>query len=349
MTTLPVFVAFAVFLAAWWLTGRMRRYALARRVLDIPTARSSHSVATPRGGGMAIALATLAGLLVAGATNIIEWGLVLALVPGGTFVAAIGFMDDHRHIRRRWRLLAHIVAAVWLLTWVGGLPPLPLGGATVDLGWLGHVLAALYVVWLLNLTNFMDGIDGIAAVEVITVSLCAVLLDQLTMPGELRWATPLVLAAGAAGFLVWNWPPATVFMGDAGSGFLGFMLAGLSLQAAWMSPGLFWGWVILLGVFIVDATITLMRRTVRGDRIYDAHRSHAYQHAAQRWGSHRPVTLAVATINLGWLLPLAVLVVRGELDGLPGVLIAYAPLIATGFWLGAGRPQASSVNAARNV
>jgi Fuc2NAc and GlcNAc transferase len=194
----------------------------------------------------------------------------------------------------------------------------------------------VYIVWMINLTNFMDGIDGIASVETVTVSLAGMCLCVAAS----CVASPVagVLAAATLGFLIWNWPPAKIFMGDAGSGFLGGMLAVLSLQAARTSPALFWGWVILLGVFVVDATITLLRRMVRGEPVHEAHRSHAYQRAAIRYGGHRPVTLAIGAINLCWLFPLAWLVAAGQLDGLAAVLVAYAPLVALTVWLDAGGP-----------
>lgn len=116
-------------------------------------------------------------------------------------------------------------------------------------------------------------------------------------------------------------------MGDAGSGFLGLVLAVLSLQAAWFKSDLLWSWIILLGVFVLDATFTLLRRLLRGDKVYEAHRSHAYQYASRQFGAHRPVTLAVMLINLAWLLPMALLVGLGYLDGVLGVLIAYLPLV----------------------
>ena len=338
---LLVALTVVVFLAAWWLTGRIRRYALSQRLLDIPNVRSSHAVATPRGGGMAIVLAVLVALPIASALGLLAWPLVSGLVGGGALVAVVGFVDDHRHIAPRWRLLGHVVAAVWVLSWVGGLPPLRLEGFALDLGWVGHGLAALYLVWLLNLTNFMDGIDGLAGVETITVCLSDVLLYVLAgPPGSTPWVAPLVLASATMGFLVWNWPPARIFMGDAGSGFLGLMLGALSLQAAWAAPATFWSWIILLGVFIVDATVTLTVRVIGGERFYEAHRSHAYQHAAKRRGAHRPVTLAVGAINFCWLLPIAVLVALGWFNGPVGVLVAYAPLVATALWLRAGRRTA---------
>jgi UDP-N-acetylmuramyl pentapeptide phosphotransferase/UDP-N-acetylglucosamine-1-phosphate transferase len=130
------------------------------------------------------------------------------------------------------------------------------------------------------------------------------------------------------GFLYWNFPPAKIFMGDAGSGFLGFVLGVLSLAAAWQNADLLWVWLILLGVFIVDATFTLVRRLVRGDKVYEAHRSHAYQFASRKVGGHLPVTLSVLAINLLWLTPIAIGVGVLGLNGLLALVIAYAPLIA---------------------
>src|SRR6266550_2556420 len=326
-----------VFLSALWLTGRFRRYALARQLLDIPNARSSHLVPTPRVGGVAIALTTLMALPLLAATGALAWSTAWGLLGGTGLVALIGFADDQSHIAPPLRLLGHLAAAGWILAWLGGLPPLPLLSFVVDLHWLGYLLGALYLVWVLNLTNFMDGIDGIAAVEAITVCLGGALLYVVTVPGTRQWLAPVVLAAANLGFLVWNWPPARIFMGDAGSGFLGLMLAAFSLQAGWLAPTLFWSWLILLGAFVVDTTVTLFRRVVRGDRFYEAHRSHAYQHAAQRWRAHRPVTLAVGAINVCWLLPIALMVAVGSLDGVLGVSIAYAPIVAASLWLRAGK------------
>src|SRR6266550_2960298 len=334
---LPALLALAVFFAALWLTGRFRRYGLARRLLDVPNERSSHALPTPRVGGVAIVLTTLMALPLIAAMGALAWSTVWGLLGGTGLVALIGFADDRSHIAPPWRLLGHFIAAGWILAWLGGPPPLPLFGLVVELHWLRYVLAALYLVWVLNLTNFMDGIDGIAGVEAITVCLGGALLYLVTVPGTRQWLAPLILAAATLGFLVWNWPPARIFMGDAGSGFLGLMLAAFSLQAGWLAPTLFWSWLILLGAFVVDTTVTLFRRVVRGDRFYEAHRSHAYQHAAQRWRAHRPVTLAVGAINVCWLLPIALMVAVGSLDGVLGVSIAYAPIVAASLWLRAGK------------
>ena len=332
-----VFLLVAVFLSTQWMTGRFRHSAVGLKTLDIPNDRSSHVIPTPRGGGMAIVLTTLAALLILGWFEAVTWRVTSAMVGGGLLVALIGFADDHEDIAPLWRLIGHFTAAFWVITWLHGLPPLRVLGLSLDLGWVGYILAPLYLVWLLNLTNFMDGIDGIAGVETLTVCLFGAILYMVTVPGGKHWSAPLVLAAATLGFLVWNWPPAKIFMGDGGSGFIGLMLAALSLQAAWVAPSLFWSWLVLLGVFIVDATVTLILRVSQGQRFYEAHRSHAYQYAAQRIGAHLPVILLVGAINAVWLFPLAFLVARGSIDGLLGVAIAYIPLIAVALWLKAGR------------
>ena len=318
---IPVIVA-----VSFSLTWALRRYALSRSLIDIPNARSSHSVPTPRGGGVAIVLAfTLAlGMLVF--AGLMSSSAFLSIAGAGALIAVIGFMDDHGHIAARWRLLGHFVASIWLLFWLGGLPAVEIFGGAFDLGWFGHLLAAFYLVWLLNLYNFMDGIDGIASVEAICVCLGACLLYWVSGATDLVWA-PFLLAVSVAGFLFWNFPPARIFMGDAGSGFLGIVLGGLSLQGAWVSADFLWGWLILLGVFVVDATFTLFRRLLRGDKIYEAHRSHAYQFASRRFGNHLPVTAAVGAINLLWLLPIALGVTRLGLISSLGMILAYAPLV----------------------
>jgi Fuc2NAc and GlcNAc transferase len=317
------------------LTAALRKYAIARSLMDIPNARSSHVVATPRGGGVAIVVAFVLSLVFLYACGLMSGAVFIAFTGAGVAIALIGFMDDHGHIAARWRLLGHFAAAVWLLVWIGGLPAIEVFGVSVDFGWVGHVLAAFYLVWLLNLYNFMDGIDGIASIEAITTCLGACLLYGLSGQDTLFWG-PLLLAASVAGFLYWNFPPARIFMGDAGSGFLGVMLGGLSLQAAWVSSPMLWAWLILLGVFIVDATFTLFRRLLRGDKVYEAHRSHAYQFASRRFGRHLPVTVTVGLINLLWLLPIAVCVTCFGLDGALGVLVAYIPLIALAIKFHAG-------------
>lgn len=307
------------------LTWALRRYALANSLIDIPNARSSHSIPTPRGGGVAIVLAFLAALLIMPLLSTISWSWAVALGGSGLLIAVVGFLDDHGHIAARWRLLAHFLAAAWALFWLEGDLVLQLPGVTLEIVWFVYLLAAFFLVWLLNLYNFMDGIDGIASIEALTCCLGGALLYWLLGHNE-QIPALLFLAAAVAGFLYWNFPPAKIFMGDAGSGFLGLMMGVLAVTAAMVEPQLLWSWLILLGVFILDATWTLFRRLARGDKIYEAHRSHAYQYASRHYGAHLPVTLAVLAINIVWLLPWACAVALGYVDGLLGLVIAYVPL-----------------------
>jgi Fuc2NAc and GlcNAc transferase len=320
---------------SWCLTALARRHALATALMDHPNERSSHSVATPRGGGVAIVASFLLLTLGLGFTGQIERSLAIAIVGAGLLVAGLGYADDRKPLPARWRFLGHAAAAAWVLAWMGPVPAMPLLGVIVDLGWAGPALCGLFLLWMINLFNFMDGIDGIASVEAITVSLGGALLWWLTGTGGGVVLAP-VFAACVAGFLLWNFPPARIFMGDAGSGFLGLIVALLALWCGQATPALFWSWFILLGCFMVDATTTLLRRVRRGDKFHQAHRSHAYQHASRLLGGHLPVTLACGAINLIWLLPVATAVALGWLDGVAGVGVAYAPLVWLAYHFKAG-------------
>jgi Fuc2NAc and GlcNAc transferase len=322
-------------LLAWQLTGWACRYALASELLDRPNARSSHTQPTPRGGGVAIVASFLLLTIGLGATGRVEPALTIALVGGGLLVAGLGYADDRKPLPARWRFLGHVVAAAWVLSWLGPVPAMPMLGRVVDLGWAGPVLCMLFMVWMINLFNFMDGIDGIASVEAMTVCLGGSLLWWLAGFGA-GAGLALLFAACVAGFLLWNFPPARIFMGDAGSGFLGLVVALLAMWCGQATPALFWSWFILVGCFMVDATTTLLRRVRRGEKFHEAHRSHAYQYASRRHRGHRPVTLACAAINLLWLLPVATLVALGLLDGVLGIAVAYAPLVWLAYHYKAG-------------
>jgi Fuc2NAc and GlcNAc transferase len=331
-----LFFLLMVFAIAFVLTAILRSYALKRNVLDIPNARSSHQVPTPRGGGVAIVLSVLAALPVAVSYFGMDGPWALKIAVATLVISAVGFADDHQHIAARWRLVWHFSAAALIVWAVGGLPPLQFFGSAVDLGWFGHFAAVVAVVWMINLTNFMDGIDGLAASQTIFVCVGLTLLISLVQPTADLWLALLVLCA-SGGFLCWNFPPARIFMGDAGSGFLGLILAAIMLHATQAAPQLFWSGVILYGYFIVDATYTLIRRLLNGKKLYEAHRSHAYQIASRRLASHKKVTLLVQLFNLLWLLPLAGLVAWQWLDGVIAVVLAYLPLLVIVSKLKAGK------------
>lgn len=321
-------------LGSWWLTGRVRRYAV-KRLIDVPNDRSSHAIPTPRGGGAAIVAAAAVAYCgwhyIVGISEAVRWAL-LGAVP----IAIIGFVDDHGHVPARFRMLIHLLSAAWSVCWLGGLSELVLLGQSYSLGWFGSVAAIIGVVWLLNLFNFMDGIDGIAASEALFVAAAAAALTGWLYPELLQAPLFVLFAAACAGFLVWNWPPARIFMGDVGSGAIGFLIgvfAVLSIVKGGLSLAV---WLTLTGVFLVDASFTLLRRLATGQRWLEAHRSHTYQHAAVISGSHKTVTLAVWIINLAWLLPLATTAaLRPRWDVLV-VAVAYLPLLVLAVRFGAG-------------
>jgi UDP-N-acetylmuramyl pentapeptide phosphotransferase/UDP-N-acetylglucosamine-1-phosphate transferase len=260
-------------------------------VLDVPNQRSSHAVPTPRGGGIAII----------GAVAVAWVGMWLAgvVAPGSLVVvldmlalAAVSWIDDLRGLSPILRLLAQVAAVV------AGFWVLPRG--TLLQGWLppglDAVATVLIWVWFANLFNFMDGIDGIAGCEAVAIGLGLVLVLNFGVARDIGTAAPAAaIAAASLGFLLWNWAPARIFMGDVGSVPLGYVLGYLLCSMArngWWKAAL-----ILPAYFLADATLTLLRRLLRGERVWQAHREHFYQRAVQRGLSHRAVVLRVVAAN----------------------------------------------------
>lgn len=325
--------------SSWALTGLLRRYAVKRNLLDIPNKRSSHVVPIPRGGGMAIVVTFLVGVIFLSIERLLTLHVLLGLLGAGVLVSAVGFMDDHGHLSPKWRLLVHFSAAIWALACFGGLPEFSIFDHVVHFGWVEYIIAAVVLVWLLNLFNFMDGIDGIAASEAIFLACSGLFFAALVGHTSLQLVA-IILVGSILGFLIWNWPPAKIFMGDVGSGFLGIMLG---IYAYWeLAAGVvsLWSLMIIFGVFFVDATFTLLRRFIHRKKWYEAHRSHAYQHAAQKWG-HLRVTIAVSLINIVWLLPIAYFSNSHRAWGAVLTVLAYLPLLVLVFILRAGKEMKS--------
>ena len=293
----------ATFVTAALLTGWARRYAIKKSLLDIPNDRSSHRVPTVRGGGISIVVCTLLGGLALWGFGLLSASFVMAWL-GGLLVAWIGWRDDHAHVSPGWRALCHFVAATWAVAWLGGMPTLVVGEMTIDWGWAGSLLSIIAIVWLINLFNFMDGIDGIAGSEGVFVAVAGGIFLWLGGASGLALLS-FLMAAACAGFLVWNWPPAKIFMGDVGSGVLGFFVALLALAGEKVAAVPAAIWIILCGVFVCDATFTLLRRVVNGEQWYSAHRSHAYQRMVQMGRSHLSVTVAILLSNIMVLFPMA--------------------------------------------
>lgn len=291
--TAAVAVALA-FVAALAGCGVYRRLAYRWQLMDVPNHRSAHDAPTPRGGGVGIFL----GLFVAAAAVALagdSWPRPLphwfALSAG---LVLAGIVDDHLSLPVGVRLSLYALAAgiaTWLLV---GFSPL----------WLA-LLSLLYILWIMNLFNFMDGIDGIAAAEACFVLVAAAVLSIWQDAAGAYPLFCLLLSAACLAFLHWNWAPASLFMGDAGSIPLGFLLAVLSVQGEVSGELSLVSWLVLLAVFIADATYTLLWRAVQGEKLTEAHSRHLYQRLARYWRSHGRVVQVMLGYNLLWLLPLA--------------------------------------------
>ena len=329
--------------ASWLLTGLVLRWMVARSRFDVPNERSSHSVPTPRGGGLAVVAVVLPGLAAATLLGWLPLREGIALGGGGLMVAFIGWMDDCYNLPARPRLLVHTLAAVWTVAWLGGFPALQVSGGSMPLGVVGWVLAVLGIVWTVNFYNFMDGIDGIAGGEAVVVGLGGGLL--LLAAGATGLAgVAFLIAAASAGFLAWNWAPARIFMGDVGSGVLGFLFSAMAVASENRGAVPMLVWVLLMGVFVVDATLTLARRALDGDAVFNAHKKHAYQRAVQAGLSHARVTSMVLAMGAG-LAALGYLALRIpqhllaiSLGGLGALVLLHAGVIA---WASAAQPDAA--------
>ncbi|WP_414429318.1 MraY family glycosyltransferase [Xanthomonas campestris] len=266
-------------LATWGL----RRYALHRRLLDHPGERPSHTVATPRGGGMAIVAALLTGCLVASFVWPTGRLSIAWFAAGLLLVAGVGWWDDHRPLSATLRFAIHALASVSLGLLVVRHTGQPLDG----------ILTALASVVLINVWNFMDGINGLASSQ----AALAGAAFALVVPGNLSWAG-WALTAACLGFLPFNFPRARIFLGDGGSGALGYVLAGLlalSVGAGQVSWWIVW---FPLTAFLVDAGFTLLSRMLSGQRWWEPHASHVYQRLARLLTNHVPVTTVYFAFSL---------------------------------------------------
>ena len=274
-------VHFMIGLAGTWIA---RRYALHRRLLDEPGERRSHVVATPRGGGVSIVVALLLAFLALAVWRADRSAVLLAGGSGLLLVAAVGWIDDHRPLSAALRLLVHAAAA--------GILAAAVYQETDSLA-VACVVFAIALI-LVNVWNFMDGIDGLAASQAVIVALGYV----LCMADQVASAAALALAAATCGFLPFNFPKARIFLGDVGSGSLGFGLAtllALEVSARPERPSMVqFVFLVPLSAFMVDASLTLMKRIVRGERWWTAHVEHAYQRWAARSQGHVVVTTVYA-------------------------------------------------------
>lgn len=328
-----------VFMLSVSLTFSLALFGHQFNLVDQPNSRSSHTIPKPRGGGLAFVTAFFVGLFFWWRLGFIGVRWVWPFLLGGFPVALIGFVDDMRSLSARIRLFFHFMAAFCSYAY------LTQGFTTeVDISFLpGHGagfweigFAVLYSAWMINLYNFMDGIDGLAATQAVVVSLLSAGLCFWQSNWSL-FSLYLLLATTVSGFLLFNWAPAKIFMGDCGAYFLGFTFACLALMSKIYSGQSLMAHMILLGVFISDATYTLLLRALQRKRLYQAHKDHGFQHFVSKGRSHAQVALIFNGITVFWLGPMAILSVL-YVDWASTILIlSYIPLLILMIWLQAGK------------
>ena len=299
-------------LACWAIIRAFRNWALRKRLLDQPNARSSHARPTPRGGGIGIVIVVFISwaILLFGqgrfwAIPLLSAGRIGLIAGGAILVVGISWLDDlRRGLSPGLRLVVHMLAAALAVIAVSGWDwiSIPFVGP-VELGVTGLVIALVWVIGLMNAYNFMDGIDGLAGVQAVTASAGWIVLG-LVLGDGIMIASGILLASATAGFLIHNWPPAKIFMGDIGSVFLGYCFAALPLVAARIHDAPVAGRLPVAGLlmvapFVLDASYTFLRRLARREKLSQAHRSHLYQRLVLTGLSHRAVTLLYMFLGLG--------------------------------------------------
>lgn len=309
------------FLFSFALTRFVYFHAQHLSLMDIPNQRSCHQIPTPRGGGIAIVTTFLLIVLGLLYTHKIDTNFAYALLGGGILIAGVGLWDDIVSIPVSIRFLTHTLSAIWVIYWLGGFTALDLGIIKIPLHAFGYLLALFGIVWCINFYNFMDGIDGLASSEGIFVSTASSIALWMTGALQLSFLS-ILFAMTIIGFILWNWPPAKIFLGDVGSGFIGFIFATFGLYSINQSLLPFSFWFILLSVFICDATFTLLLRIGQGKKWYSAHREHAYQHLTSFGANHKQVVSGIMFFNCTILFPMA-------------MAILYFPVYSTWLMMGA--------------
>lgn len=327
--TLKYWIIFslALFGASLLSVGIYCNYAVKKGILDMPNSRSAHKVITPRGGGFPLLLLWSALLAAAGYFFHLSYQAILIFIPA-IIIGYLGYIDDKKSLSAWFRLLVQALCAVALLFILGANKEYLLALNFLPI-WAVFALLAVGVVWFTNLFNFMDGMDGIATSEALFFfGLASYIFWYLGSDVLMLLSWGMVALLG--GFLVWNWPPAKIFLGDTGSGFLGMLMATMALiSVAWHDVSIF-VWLIASGVFWFDASVTLIRRLLSKENILTAHASHAYQRLLQRQFSHRTVLLSIIGVNtfLGWM---ALMAFKEPELGI--TLFSYTCLLLTGLYL----------------
>lgn len=268
-------------LISFLLTYFIKNYMIKKSLVASVNERSSHTIPTPHGGGIAIAITWFIGLFYLYFIGQIETNLFYALLFGAV-ISIVSFFDDIYELSPKLRLIIQAIVAIGGLYFLGGFETLTFGIFDIQNSIFTNIFAFFMIIWFINLYNFLDGINGYAGSEAVFLALAGFILF-----GGNHF---LVLAVAVLGFLYWNWNKAKIFMGDVGSTLLGYNVAIFTIYYANQEPTNFWIWIILFGVYWFDATLTLIRRKLNKERLSQAHKKHAYQRLTQAGWSHYKVT-----------------------------------------------------------
>lgn len=271
------------------LTFFIKNYMIKKSFLASVNERSSHTVPTPHGGGIALALTWFLGLLYLYFTGQIEQNLFYSLVVG-LVISIVSFFDDIYELSPKLRLIIQGIVAIGGLYFLGGFETLTFGIFDISNSMFTNIFAFFMIIWFINLYNFLDGINGYAGSEAVFLAIAGFVLF-----GGNHF---LVLAVATLGFLYWNWNKAKIFMGDVGSTLLGYNIAIFTIYYANQEATNFWIWIILFGVYWFDATLTLIRRKLNKEKLSQAHKKHAYQRLTQSGWSHYKVTNYSIGLNI---------------------------------------------------
>ena len=278
-----------LFLLSFVLTYFIKNYAIKKSLVAEVNERSSHSVPTPHGGGIAIAVTWFTGLSYLFFVDKIESSLYYALLFGA-LLCVVSYLDDLYELSAKLRLLTQAAVALGGMWALGGLHALDVGVFSIENQIFTNLFAFFMIIWFINLYNFLDGINGYAGSEALFLSIAGFMLFS---GGHF-----IVLAVAVIGFLYWNLGNAKIFMGDVGSTLLGYNVAIFTIYYANQDAANLWVWIILFGLFWFDATLTLLRRYKNAEKLSQAHKKHAYQRLTQAGWSHTKVVLYATGVNV---------------------------------------------------
>ena len=307
-----------LFLLSFVLTYLIKNHAIKNSLVAEITERSSHTVPTPHGGGIAIAITWFTGLTYLFFTHAIDTSLYYALMVG-IIISVISYVDDLYELSAKLRLFTQALVALLGLYFLGGFHELNLFFFSIENPIITNIFFFILIIWFINLYNFLDGIDGYAGSEAIFLGIAGYLLFA-----DLHF---IVLAVSVLGFLFWNWHKAKIFMGDVGSTLLGYNIAIFTLYYANQESTYFWIWIILFGLFWFDATATLIKRYQNGEKLSEAHKKHSYQKLTQNGWSHDKVALFSILVNIS-LFTLASIISNKFIGFILAVVLLYAIMVS---------------------